>query len=90
MKVVLNGKEMKTRDELHNTLKLKLDLPDYYGNNLDALWDCLTGWVDLPLTIKWINFNKSKLYLGEYAEKTRDIFQDAQNELQDFYIEIIN
>ena len=39
--IVLNGKRMESRGEIHAELKEKLDLPDYYGSNLDALNDCL-------------------------------------------------
>ena len=39
--IVLDGKRMGGREELHAELKRKLALPDYYGNNLDALNDCL-------------------------------------------------
>ena len=39
--IVLNGKRMDDRAGLHAELKRKLSLPDYYGNNLDALNDCL-------------------------------------------------
>ena len=28
--------------EIHEVLKRDLEFPDYYGGNLDALWDCLT------------------------------------------------
>ncbi|MDO4572124.1 MAG: barstar family protein [Clostridia bacterium] len=32
---------MGTRERAHRHLKRRLRLPDYYGNNLDALADCL-------------------------------------------------
>lgn len=38
----LEGREMTDRKATHAYLKKKLHLPEYYGNNLDALWDCLT------------------------------------------------
>lgn len=38
----LNLSALKTRKELHQYLKEKLGLPDYYGENLDALYDSLT------------------------------------------------
>lgn len=38
----LEGREMTDRKATHAYLKRKLHLPGYYGNNLDALWDCLT------------------------------------------------
>ena len=39
--IVLDGRCMDDRDGLHAELKRKLSLPGYYGNNLDALNDCL-------------------------------------------------
>ena len=39
--IVLDGKRMGDRAQMHEELKRKLELPDYYGNNLDALNDCL-------------------------------------------------
>ncbi len=39
--IVLDGRRMDDRAGLHAELKRKLSLPDYYGNNLDALNDCL-------------------------------------------------
>ena len=39
--IVLDGRRMDDRAAMHAELKKKLALPDYYGNNLDALNDCL-------------------------------------------------
>ena len=39
--IILDGKRMGDRDALHAELKEQLGLPDYYGENLDALNDCL-------------------------------------------------
>ncbi|WP_439345402.1 barstar family protein [Vacuolonema iberomarrocanum] len=50
MQITVDGNEFRTRRELHEMLK-KLDLPDHYGDNLDALWDCITGWIDLPIDL---------------------------------------
>ena len=30
------------KNEIHKNLKKKMKFPDYYGENLDALYDCLT------------------------------------------------
>ena len=34
--------------ELHDHLEEVLPLPDYYGRNMDALWDSLHHWFELP------------------------------------------
>lgn len=42
MTVLLDGQEMRDRKSAHDHLKTQLILPDYYGRNLDALYDLLT------------------------------------------------
>ena len=39
--IILDGNRMESRAEAHAELKDKLNLPEYYGGNLDALNDCL-------------------------------------------------
>ena len=40
--IVLDGRELTAMEEVHARFAQALDLPDYYGGNLDALFDCLT------------------------------------------------
>lgn len=40
----LNGALMTDRAAAHDHLKCQLELPEYYGKNLDALYDCLTAY----------------------------------------------
>lgn len=39
---ILDGKLLQSPETAHPYLKKSLGLPDYYGENLDALYDCLT------------------------------------------------
>ena len=39
---ILDGKEMTGRKKMHAYLKEQFSFPDYYGNNMDAFWDCMT------------------------------------------------
>ncbi|WP_207259722.1 barstar family protein [Desulfovibrio sp. Huiquan2017] len=80
IKVILNGKKMLTRQTLHAELKEKLDLPDYYGANLDALWDCLTGWIDTPSHIVWEDASVTKEVIPEYFKRTLSVFREAEKE----------
>jgi ribonuclease inhibitor len=77
-KVVIQGSKLTDKNTLHQILKKELNLPDYYGENLDALWDCLTTDIELSLTIEWVDFQKSKDLLGDYAESTLEIFNEAE------------
>nr|WP_313780584.1 barstar family protein [Paenibacillus larvae] len=65
--ILLDGRKIGNLGQLHTVLKEALELPDYYGNNLDALWDCLTGYVAMPLTIRWVHFQESEKSLGIIA-----------------------
>lgn len=39
--VRLDGRKMSTKADAHRHIKEKMELPEYYGGNLDALYDCL-------------------------------------------------
>lgn len=89
MKVIeFDGRDFKDIECTHGIIKSKLDLPEYYGNNLDALWDCLTGWVDVPILIKWNNYNESYNHLGSYAKELMSVFEDASNEVEELTFEL--
>jgi ribonuclease inhibitor len=81
MEVILKGAKIKSISDFHAQIKEVLELPNYYGQNLDALWDCLTGWIEMPLTLIWEDSNVSKENLGEYAEKIFNILRDAEKEV---------
>ena len=44
--VMIDGSRYSTPRELHLALKKMLSLPDYYGLNADALYDCLSERTD--------------------------------------------
>ncbi|WP_063563234.1 barstar family protein [Paenibacillus sp. O199] len=79
-RVVLNGEDFYSTTELHELLKQKLELPDFYGANLDALWDCLTGMIELPLELTWTNYQISKERLGSEAEMVYKLMLEAEEE----------
>ena len=47
----VNFSECRYVDELYLELKRKLELPEWCGENLDALWDALTGMMYTPAAI---------------------------------------
>ena len=49
--ITLDGNRLSDAATVHTYLKEMLDFPEYYGNNLDALYDCLTDLEDLEITI---------------------------------------
>ena len=61
-------------------------MPDYFGMNLDALWDCLNAWIDDDITLTWKNYETSKQNIGEYANKALRLFMDAEAQSKGFKI----
>lgn len=87
-RLILNGNNYESIEQLHKELKEKLELPDYYGENLNALWDCLTAWVDLPLTIEIHSIDSFKSKLGNDASEFIQLLEDAVEEIEGFELEI--
>ena len=49
--IILDGNLLADATKVHDYLKEMLEFPEYYGNNLDALYDCLTDLDDVEITI---------------------------------------
>ena len=54
--VILDAKKMLEKEKMHEYFAKKFDLPEYYGKNLDALFDCLCE-INEPTLIKIKNEN---------------------------------
>lgn len=78
-RVTLSGNRMKTKASLHTYVARKLKLPDYYGNNLDALHDCLSERAT-PLHITVTYTARLKENLGEYADAFLQVLTDVAEE----------
>lgn len=88
MDIVINGENIENKGQLHKQLKEKLSLPDYYGENLDALMDCLTGWIDVPTRLVFKSFDVLRSNLGEYADLLLLTLRDAENLREGLVIEV--
>lgn len=85
-KIILDGSQMTDREKLHAYLKTELDLPDYYGNNLDALKDCLTMDFSCKVIEVWYPEMIEK-QLGRYGNSLLRVLKDSAAENQ--YLEVV-
>ena len=76
MRVILDGRQMTDRTSAHAHLKQQLRLPDYYGCNLDALYDLLTERA-VPLHILLTHSQAMQTALGRYGQSLCRTLQDA-------------
>ena len=61
-KIKIDFKEINNDKEFYEIVREKLDLPEYFGDNLDALWDSITGYIELPIKIRFLNFNNNNKF----------------------------
>ena len=74
--VLLDGRKIKSPADLHQCLSESLQFPDYYGKNLDALWDILSTTSEIHY-IQLIHEHDFYENLDVYAQKTIDLFRSA-------------
>ncbi|WHF52954.1 barstar family protein [Chryseobacterium gotjawalense] len=79
--VYIDFLEIGDMEDFFDQLKEKLKLPETFGDNLDALYDSITGFVELPLHIEFVNMSVEQL---EDFEDLLTTLEDADEELDDF------
>ena len=86
---VLDFSQCKYLSEVHRMIQQELELPEWYGRNLGALWDSLTGIMYLPaeITIIYDSNCKDKAFADE-IDKMIEIFQRAAEEYPEIVVHV--
>ena len=74
MMVTLDALRLQDKEQAHKYLHEALDFPEYYGNNLDALHDCLTELDDV--SVEFVNAENA----GGYFARVMGVFRDSAEE----------
>ena len=79
--------EFHTVEELQEYIKIGLHFPDYYGENLSALYDCLTQSAD-PIILEFDVDGFFDDTMKQYFKKVWKVCEDAveENELLEFSV----
>lgn len=76
---ILDGERITDKKQLHDALTESLELPDWYGRNLDALYDCLTDMRE-ETQIQLLRMPVLEANLGRYAEQLLKVLCAASEE----------
>lgn len=88
--IVLNFEGVDSMWDLHEQLKKAFSLPDYYGRNMDALWDCLHCGFDSPTLLVLKNLDKLPKAMKESTERMLEVFRDLEQEDAEVTLKIEN
>lgn len=81
MEVYIDFLEIGDYEDFYAQLKEKLTLPERFGDNLDALFDVITGELEMPLHLEFVNMSVEQL---EIFEDLLTTLEDAEDEIEDF------
>ncbi len=82
----LDGALVDSRQSLHDLLAQGLDFPDWYGGNLDALYDCLTDLDETNLIL--INTDALGMALGSYWRRVLEVLRECATGNERFHLTI--
>ena len=88
--IILDFSQCKNFGEIHKIIKEKLGFPDYYGENLDALWDCMRFYTNDNLKVIVKGMSLLPKDWSDYTEKIIEIFNDVHIECPNIVFEIEN
>lgn len=88
-RIILNGKRMISREVTHAYLKRKFGFPDYYGRNLDALWDLLST-IGKDTEIVIVHSSVISDSLGKYGDSLLRLFDDLSEEARHVKVVYLN
>jgi len=77
--VIIDGRSVSSMDDIHDAFVRGLDLPGYYGRNLDALHDCLTDIFE-PVTIILLGRWCMEQSLGDRLDGFYRLLEDVNRE----------
>ena len=71
-------------------IKEAYDFPEYFGNNLDALWDCHRDFFIEDMHTKIVGLNTLPKDLREYMNRILEVFDDVHKENPNMTFEVIS
>ena len=77
--VLIDGNVTENREMLHDAFASQLSLPEWYGRNLDALFDCLTD-IHEETAVHIVNGDRLKENLGNMYNGLVKVLGRAERE----------
>jgi ribonuclease inhibitor len=79
--LTIDGHMVQTEHAFHEAVMNASGI-GWYGHNLDALWDLLTGLVESPISIRWRAATVSQAAMGDGFDKIVEVIRAAEGHYQ--------
>ena len=83
---ILEGDKLTDLAAVCDALERQLGLPSWFGRNLDALHDILTGVLEGPIEIVWRDADRSRAAMGEEFDRIAAVLRQAAAERGDLAV----
>ena len=71
---IIDCTQIHSKEDLHRIFRRILCFPEWYGSNLDALYDCLT---EITGKVRLLDWEVAEDRLGNYGRKARNVIAAA-------------
>jgi ribonuclease inhibitor len=78
--ITIDCSKIKSEKDFHEAFGSLEVTPDYYGNNLNALWDVLSTDIEGPVEFVFQNHKDFELANKDVYKKVMGVFNDAVSE----------
>ena len=85
-KYVIDFKNVESYFDMFEIISTALDFPDYFGNNWDAFWDCITAFLGRPTHIEILGLDVVERQFGiDTAQTMLQILKRFKHCDDDYY-----
>ena len=77
--IFIDGRQYASAKEMHLALKMLLDLPEYYGCNADALYDCLS---ERKSPVHLVVMNDGEGEVADALRKVKRVIEDCGGDVK--------
>lgn len=81
--IMIDGNIVKTEKDFHRTLAIQCDVTEFYGHNLNALWDLLSwGWKDQFVLFGIILKIQKNSWARQYSTKSLMSYKELRSKMR--------
>ncbi len=86
----LDTRQVRDSAELYDQIASVWDLPDWFGRNLDALWDVLGDLAASPLLVIWTGYRELADVDPDLAQTVLELLRDASTQARALAVVVLD